>query len=138
MMNDLINRVALQALDDNLFKSLGFAALRARARHLEIGETLNIGGFDFLIAEDEEGQGVAILIVLSRQYVEDLALILAKASGLSLEGMEASERTRWLSLFSDELERNLRKWQQIKMRLGPGEDLTFEKVAYKRALSKRA
>ncbi len=137
-MNDLIYRVALRALDDNLFQSLGFAALRARARRLEIGETLKIGEFDFLIADDEEGEGVAALIVLSRQYVEDKALILAKESGLSLEGMETSERLRWLSLFLDELERDLRKWQQIKMRLGPGEDLTLEKVAYKRALHKWA
>lgn len=137
-MNDLISRAALKALDDDLFTSLGFAALRARARRLEIGETLNLGGFDFLIAEDEEGEGVVVLIVLSRQYVENMVLGLPKELGLSLECMAISKRLEWLKLFLEELERDLRRWQQIRMRVGPGEDLTFEKVAYKRDLSKRA
>jgi hypothetical protein len=136
-MNDLIYRAALQALDDDLFKSLGFAALRARARRLEIGETLNLGGFGFLIAEDEEGEGIVVLIVLERQYIENMALDLAKELGLGLEFMEINE-LEWLRLFFDELERDLRRLQQIKMRVGPGENLTFEKIAYKRDLSKRA
>jgi len=136
-MNDLIARIALQAMDDDLFKSLGFAALRARAQRLDTGETLNLGGFDFLIAEDEEGEGIVAIIVLSRTYIENLVSVLADENGLNLESMAISEQLKWLRIFFDELEADLRKWQQIKMRIGPGEDLTFEKVAYRRDLSKR-
>ena len=46
----------------------------------------------------------------------------------SAEGWSDHERREWLAAFWGELARYLAKWQDIKMRWGPGENVTFEKA----------
>jgi len=46
----------------------------------------------------------------------------------SAEGWSDRERREWLAAFWGKLARYLAKWQGIKMRRGPGENVTFEKA----------
>jgi hypothetical protein len=135
-MDDKIRNAVKGAMEEDLFKFLNFAAIKARAGHLEPGETISMEGYDFLVAEDEEGKGIVVMIVLSRQYFENLAIDNMKRSGISFEDGTSQQRNKCLQKFQEELRRNLQKFQQIWILFGPGDDLTFEKAAYKRDLSK--
>ena len=134
-MDDIIRAAVKSAMEDDLFKSMNFAAIRARAGRLEPGETLLLGGYDFLLAEDEEGTGFVVMIVLSRQYIENFAIDKMEGAGIRSED-KAQLRTEFFQKFFEELRRNLQKFQQIKIRFGPGDDLTFENAAYTRDLRK--
>ncbi|MCJ7445106.1 MAG: hypothetical protein MUO26_11385 [Methanotrichaceae archaeon] len=131
-INKPIRAAVHAAMENDLFRSINFAALKARAGHLEPGETLSIGGYEFLLAEDEEGEGIVVLIVITRQHFENLASDLTKSLGLNLEDRAVKERNEWLRIFMEELRKDLQKWQQIWMRFGLGDDLTFEKAVYRR------
>ncbi|MDD1742741.1 MAG: hypothetical protein LUQ47_05345 [Methanotrichaceae archaeon] len=134
-MDDIIRAAVKSAMEDDLFKSMNFAAIRARAGRLEPGETLLLGGYDFLLAEDEEGTGYVVMIVLSRQYIENFAIDKMEGAGIRFED-KALLRTEFFQKFFEELRRNLQKFQQIRIRFGPGDDLTFEKAVYTRDLRK--
>jgi hypothetical protein len=135
-MANMMRNAVRGAMEDDLFKFLNFAALKARAGRLEPGETISIKGYDFLVAEDEEGKGIMVMIVLSRQYFENLAIDNMKRSGMSFEDWTSQQRNKCLQNFLEELRRNLQKFSQIWILFGPGDDLTFERAAYKRDLSK--
>jgi hypothetical protein len=134
-MDDIIRAAVKSAIEDDLFRLINFAAIRARAGRLEPGEILLLGGYDFLLAEDEEGTGFVVMIVLSRQYIENFAIDKMEGAGIRFED-ESQLRTEFFQKFFEELRRNLQKFQQIKIRFGPGDDLTFEKAAYTRDLRK--
>jgi hypothetical protein len=126
-MKDLTSKAVQLASQDEIFQSMSYAALRARAGRMEPGDIIRIAGREIVVAEDEEGTGIVVQIIESRKQVEDLASANARKAGLDLElGHE------WMDAFLCELGEVLCKWQDIKMRQGPGENLTFEKAVDKR------
>jgi hypothetical protein len=60
--------------------------------------------------------------------MEGLALTRVRELGGPAASGSDHERREWLAAFWDELARYLAKWQDIKMRRGPGENVTFEKA----------
>ena len=94
--------------------------MKARAARIAPNQIIRIREFDLMVAEDENGDGLVVQIILPLEQMEGLAL--ARASGSD------HERREWLAAFWDELARYLAKWQDIKMRRGPGENVTFEKA----------
>lgn len=131
-MIDPINRAAqLVALDD-VFKAIGLAALKARANNLEPGDIARTGIFELVVAEDEEGSGAVVQMILEKERIETLALVKAGELGQDLNGLQEHERREWMALFMKDLKEDLEKWYQIRMRPGPGENLTFEKSVYRR------
>lgn len=125
-------RAAQMAADDEVFKAIGLAALKARARGLEPGDIARTGSCEMVVAEDEDGTGKVVQMIISIKQVDDLALSRAEELGVHLESLEDRERRDWMDVFLKELKEILEKWQQIKMRYGPGDNLTFEKAVYKR------
>ena len=125
-MEDQICRAAQMASQSEIFQALGYAALKARALGPKPGEILRIGSREVVVAEDEESEGIVVQIIESRQSIEDLAISGAKELGLAF-GSDHEER-EWMDSFLKELRSILGKWQEIEMRFGPGENLTFEKA----------
>lgn len=125
-------KAAQMAADDEIFKAIGLAALKARARGLEPGDIARTGVCELVVAEDEEGTGKVVQLILGRNQMENLALSRAEELGVHLESLEDRERRDWMDIFLKELKEILEKWQQIKMRYGPGDNLTFEKAVYRR------
>ena len=94
---------------------------------MEPGDIIRIAGREMVVAEDEEGTGIVVQIIESRKQVEEVAWSYARKAGLDLEpGRE------WMDAFLRELGEVINKWQDIKMRPGPGENLTFEKAVDRR------
>jgi hypothetical protein len=126
-MKDLTSRAVQLASQDEIFQSMSYAALRARAGRMEPGDIIRIAGREMVVAEDEEGTGIVVQIIESRKQVEEVAWSYARKAGLDLEpGRE------WMDAFLRELGEVINKWQDIKMRPGPGENLTFEKAVDRR------
>jgi len=123
------NAVARKISQEEIFQSIGYAALKARAGRLVPGDIVKIGALEFVMAEDEEGEGVVAQIIIERRELEVMAMAGAAEMGMDLEG--AAGKEMMMSVFA-ELEDILERWQGIKLRAGPGENLTLEKAAYKR------
>jgi hypothetical protein len=123
------NAVAHKMLQEEIFQFLGYAALKARAGRLDPGDIVKIGDLEFVMAEDEEGEGVVAQIIIGSHEVEGLAMARAKEMGMDLEGAAGKEM---MSSLLKELKEILERWRGIKLRAGPGENLTLEKAAYKR------
>jgi hypothetical protein len=115
-----------------LFKAIGFAALRARASMMEPGKVIKFGSFEFVVDEDEFGEWVVVQIILPRKEIEVLGKAKAEELGMDIESLDGAERNRWLGDFLDRLKELLKKWQDIKCHVGPGENLTFEKSSYRK------
>jgi len=79
-----------------------------------------------MVVEDENGDGCAVQVIVSRKMIEDLALEKAQYLDKSAEDWSEHERRMWLEAFSRDLGPYLYKWKQIRMRPGPGESITFE------------
>jgi hypothetical protein len=126
-MKYLTSKAVQLAAQDEIFQSMNYAALRARAGRMEPGDIIRIEGREIVVVEDEEGTGMVVQIIESRKHVEDLARGYARKAGLDLElGHE------WMEDFLREMAEVLFKWQNIEIRPGPGENLTFEKTVDKR------
>jgi hypothetical protein len=115
-----------------LFKAIGFAALRARASMVEPGKVIKFGSFEFVVDEDEFGEWVVVQIILPSKEIEELGKAKAEELGISIESLSCAERIRWMGDFMDRLKELLKKWQDIKYHVGPGENLTFEKSSYRK------
>ena len=111
-----------------VFQALAYAALKARAGRITPGGIIRIGEFELIVAEDENGDGSVVQIILPTAGIETLALGVA----CELDGQacrwSGSERREWLAGFWSSLAAYLEKWQQIRMGRGPGENITFEKA----------
>ena len=127
-MNELSSRAAQKASQEGIFQALAYAALKARASRIAPNQIIRIGEFELMVAEDENGDGLVVQIILPREQMEAMALARARELDGSAEGWSDHERREWLSAFWRELARYLGKWQDIKMRYGPGENMTFEKA----------
>jgi len=127
-MDELISKAAAKASQDEVFQALAYAALKARAARIAPNQIIRIREFDLMVAEDENGDGLVVQIILPLEQMEGLALARACEQGGCAESGSDHERREWLAVFWDELVRYLAKWQDIKMRRGPGENVTFEKA----------
>ena len=127
-MNELISKAVQKASQEGVFQALAYAALKARAARIASNQIIRIREFDLMVAEDENGDGLVVQIILPLGQMEGLAL--AKACELDCSAVGWSDRLRreWLADFWGELAQYLAKWQGIKMRRGPGENVTFEKA----------
>ena len=127
-MDELIRKAAQKASQEEVFSALAYAALKARAGRIAPNQIIRAGGYEMLVAEDENGEGLVVQIILSLQEMEAMALRKAGEIDGSAEGWDDLERQEWLAEFRRELSAYLEKWQQIKMRRGPGENVTLEKA----------
>jgi len=131
MTKDLRIKVVQMASQDEIFRAMSYAALKARAAKLGPGEIIKIGHFDLVVAEDDEGEGCVVQIIETRHNMEDLVLAKARELGMTPESWADHERREWMASFWIDLAKVLSKWQNIEMRPGPGENLTFEKTIYR-------
>jgi hypothetical protein len=127
-MNEMISKAAAKASSEKVFQMLAYGALKARAARIASNQIIRIGEFDLMVAEDENGDGQVVQIILPLEEMQGMALARARELDSSVDGWSDRERREWLSNFFKELALYLAKWQGIKMRRGPGENITFEKA----------
>ena len=127
-VNKMISKAAAKASSEKVFQMLAYGALKARAARISSNQIIRIGEFDLMVADDENGDGQVVQIILPLAEMEAMALARARELDNSVDGWSDSERRQWLAAFWEELARYLAKWQGIKMRGGPGENITFEKA----------
>ena len=128
---DQLNRAVRLVSEDDLFKSMAYAAMKIKAGKLKPGEIVVKDNHEFTVAEDDEGTGITVQMIQSRQHIESLAEVAAKSAGLDLRDLGARVRSEWMEQFLSELKETLRKWHEIDMRSGPGDNLTFVRMVYK-------
>lgn len=125
-MDELIRKAAQKASQEEVFSALAYAALKARAGRIAPNQIIRTGGYELLVAEDENGEGLVVQIILPLQEMEAMALRKASELDQRAGGWNDIERREWLAEFWRELSTYLKKWQQIKIRRGPGENVTLE------------
>lgn len=113
---------------EEIFRAIAYGALKARAARLAAGEIINIGEFELIVAEDENGEGIVVQIIENMAHMELLALDRMRTQDTTIESLSEHERRDWMAAFWKDLAQYLDKWQNVKMRLGPGEHITFEKA----------
>ncbi|MCX6677695.1 MAG: hypothetical protein NTU95_07090 [Methanothrix sp.] len=127
-MNELISKAVQKASQEEVFRALAYGALKARAARIAPNQVIRIGDFGMMVADDENGDGLVVQIILPLGQMETMALARACELDSCVEGWSDHEKREWLAEFWGELARYLAKWQDIKMRRGPGENVTFEKA----------
>jgi len=127
-MDELIRKAAQKASQEEVFSALAYAALKARAGRIAPNQIIRTGGYELLVAEDENGEGLVVQIILPLQEMEAMALRKASELDRQAGGWNDLERRKWLAEFWRELSAYLEKWQQTKMLRGPGENVTLEKA----------
>jgi hypothetical protein len=113
---------------EEIFRAIAYGALKARAGRLAPGEIINIGEFELIVAEDENGEGIVVQIIETMANMESLVLTKVRTQDKAIESWSDHEQRDWMAAFWRDLAQYLDKWQNIKMRLGPGENITFEKA----------
>jgi hypothetical protein len=116
---------------EEIFRAIAYAALRARASRLNPGEIIKIGEFELVVAEDENSEGMVVQIIETREQIDSMALAKAREIGVAVECWSDHDRREWMTSFCNELASVLKKWQNIEMCHGPGENITFEKAVTK-------
>jgi hypothetical protein len=116
---------------EEIFQAIAYGALKARAGRLAPGEIFNIGEFELIVAEDENGEGIVVQIIETLSKMESRVLSKMRTQD-TMQGRPGDHEQRdWMAAFWRDLAQYLDKWQNIKMRLGPGEHITFEKAVSK-------
>ena len=113
---------------EEIFRAIAYGALKARAGRLAPGEIIKIGEFELIVAEDENGEGIVVQIIETMAKMESLVLSKMRTQDTMLGSRGDHEQRDWMTAFWKDLAQYLDKWQNIKMRLGPGEHITFEKA----------
>ena len=116
---------------EEIFRAIAYGALKARAARLAPGEIINIGEFELIVAEDENGEGIVVQIIETMAKMESLVLARVRSQNMTVESWSDHEQRDWMAAFWRDLAQYLDKWQNIKIRLGPGEHITFEKTVSK-------
>ena len=125
-MLEMRMRAVQLAAREEIFLAIAQGALKARAGRLAPESSMEVGSFKMMVVEDENGDGCAVQVIVSRKMIEDLALEKAQYLDKSAEDWSEHERRMWLEAFSRDLGPYLYKWKQIRMRPRPGESITFE------------
>ena len=126
-----MSRAVRLVSEDDIFRSLAYAAMKVKAGKLQPGEIVVINNREFNVAEDEEGKGVAVQMIQSMKNIESLAETKAKEAGLDLRSLDDRARTDWMWQFLNKLKDNLQRWHEIKTISGPGDNMTFSRFVYK-------
>ena len=113
---------------EEIFRAIAYGALKARAGRLAPGEIINIGEFELIVAEDENDEGIVVQIIETMTDMKSLVLARVRSQDMAVESWSDREQRDWMAAFWRDLAQYLDKWQNIKMRLGPGENITFEKA----------
>ena len=116
---------------EEIFRAIAYGALKARAGRLAPGEIINIGEFELIVAEDENGEGIVVQIIETVANMELLVLSKMRMQDTMLGSLSDHEQRDWMAAFWRDLAQYLNRWQDIKIRLGPGENITFEKAVSK-------
>ena len=116
---------------EEIFRAIAYGALKARAGRLAPGEIINIGEFELIVAEDENDEGIVVQIIETMTDMKSLVLARVRSQDMAVESWSDREQRDWMAAFWRDLAQYLDKWQNIKMRLGPGENITFEKAVSK-------
>lgn len=74
LMKDLMSRVVAKTSQDALFQALAYAALKARAGRIAPNQILRSGDFELIVADDENGDGLVVQLMLPLVDLESLAL----------------------------------------------------------------
>jgi hypothetical protein len=127
-MNELIRKAVQKASQEEVFQAVAYAALKARAAKIAPNQIIKIREFEMIVAEDENGDGLVVQIILPMKQIGSMALGKVRELDDSAEGWSDHQRREWLSSFWKELVLYLAKWQGIKMQRGPGENITLEKA----------
>ncbi|VVB71844.1 Uncharacterised protein [uncultured archaeon] len=130
-MEESRKKLVQMVAGDGIFQSLAYGALKARAARLAPGEIIQSGGFELMVVEDENGEGIAVQIIETAECMDALIMARAEKAGISLDGWSDQERKEWMASFWSDLGRVLDQWQNIKIRPGPGENMTIEKAVSK-------
>lgn len=125
-MLDLRTRVVQLAAREEIFQLIAQGALKARAGRLAPESSMQVGRFNMMVVEDENGEGCAVQFIESRKVVEELALEKARCLDKRAEEWSEHEQRVWLEAFCRDLGPYLYKCKYIRMRMGPGENITFE------------
>lgn len=128
---DAMRKTVRLVSEDDMFKSMTYAAMKVKAGKLQPGEIVAIGSYEFTVAEDEEGTGVTVHQIQNRRSIDSLVEAKAKAAGLELNKMDDRTRSEWMAQFLSGLKDTLEKWHEIKTISGPGDNLTFSRMVYK-------
>jgi hypothetical protein len=113
---------------EEIFRAIAYGALKARAGRLAPGEIIKIGEFELIVAEDENGEGIVVQIIETMAKMESLVLSKMRTQDIMLGSRGDHEQRDWMAAFWRDLAQYLDKWQNIKIRVGPGEHITFEKA----------
>jgi hypothetical protein len=127
-MKDLTIKAVAKVSQDPVFSALAIAALKARASRIAANQIIRTGEFELIVADDENGEGLAVQMIMSLERIEAIAL--SRASEIDADSLawNEHERREWLAGFWAELGRYLLKWQDVRVRRGPGENVTLDKA----------
>ncbi len=127
-MVDLTSKAAAKVSQEELFQALSYAALKARAARIAPNQIFEVGGFELIVAHDEDGEGLVVQMILPQADLEAMALGRAEELDCSAHGWDNGQKRAWLESFFSDLARYLFRWQGVIMRRGPGENVTIEKA----------
>ncbi len=102
-MNELMNKVVQKASQEEVFQAVAYAALKARAARIVPNQIIRIGEFEMIVAEDENGDGLVVQIILPMKQMGGMALGKARELDDSAEDWSDHQRRKWLSSFWKEL-----------------------------------
>jgi len=127
-MFELRKKAVQMFSQEEIFRAIALGALKARAGRLGPGEIINIAEFEMIVAEDENGEGIVVQIIETMANMESRVQAKVRTQDMTIESWSDHEQRVWMAAFWSDLAKYLDKWQSIKIRLGPGEHITFEKA----------
>lgn len=127
-MKNLTVKAAAKVSQEPVFSALAIAALKARASRIAANQIIRTGEYEPIVADDENGDGLVVQIIMPIESIEAIALSRASEIEKAALAWNENERREWLAGFWVELGRYLLKWQDVRMRRGPGENVTIEKA----------
>jgi hypothetical protein len=130
-MKDLTVKAVAKVSQEPVFSALAVAALKARASRIAANQIVKIGEFELIVADDENGDGLVVQMILPLSQLEATALNRACEIDEAALIWNEHEKSEWLAGFWAELGRYLLKWQDVRVRRGPGENVTIEKAVSK-------
>lgn len=127
-MKDLTVKAVEKVSQESVFSALAIAALKARANRIAANQIIRTGEFELIVADDENGDGLVVQIIMPMERIETIALSRAGEIEKAALAWNDHERREWIAGFWVELGRYLLKWQNVRLRRGPGENVTIEKA----------
>ena len=97
---DLRTRVVQLAAREEIFQLIAQGALKARAGRLAPESSMQVGRFNMMVVEDENGEGCAVQFIESRKMVEELALEKARCLDKRAEEWSEHEQRVWGRIYT--------------------------------------